>query len=202
LFKSVARSAANFDRVNMHQEMTKAAAETVRVVGGVRQDQLKDPTPCSDWDVRTLLNHIILWTAYSAEQRAYGGSVAEELMNKDFAAEPDFAADYAAQMDKALAAWSDPQAWERDLSVMGSAMPAADVAAMLIMEIVLHGWDLATATGQEYRCPDDVAAVVLTTVQQQGETFRQYQGFADEVAVPAGAPAFDRTLALSGRNPG
>lgn len=186
----------------MYQEMTKAAAETVRVVRGVRDDQLKDPTLCPDWDVRALLNHIILWTAYSAEQRAYGKSVAEELMSKDFAAEPDFAADYAAQVDKALAAWSDPQAWEREIGVMGNAMPAADVAAMLIMELVLHGWDLATATGQEYHCPDDVAAVVLTTVQQQAGMFRQYQGFADEVAVPANAAAFDRALALSGRNPG
>jgi uncharacterized protein (TIGR03086 family) len=181
--------------------MTKAAAETVRVVGGVREDQLKDPTPCPDWDVRTLLNHIILWTAYSAEQRAYGKSVAEELMNKDFTAEPDFAADYAAQVDKALAAWADPAAWEREIGVVGNAMPAADVAAMLIMEIALHGWDLATATGQEYQCPEDVAAVLLTTVQQQGEMFRQYEGFAGIVQIPADAPVFDRALALSGRDP-
>jgi uncharacterized protein (TIGR03086 family) len=185
----------------MHREMTRAAAETVRVVGGVRDDQLKDPTPCPEWDVRTLLNHIILWTAYSAEQRARGGSVAEDLMSKDFAAEPGFAADYAAQVDKALMPWSDPSAWERDLGVMGNAMPAADVAAMLIMELVLHGWDLATATGQEYHCPDDVAAVLLTTVQQQADLFRQYQGFADEVQVPVDAPVFDRALALSGRDP-
>jgi len=187
--------------VNNYQEMAAAAAETVRVVRGVRDDQLKDPSPCHDWDVRTLLNHIILWTAYSAEQRAYGKSVAEELMNKDFAAEPGFADDYAAQVDKALTAWSDPKAWERELGVMGNAMPAADVAAMLIMEIVLHGWDLAQATGQEYHCPGNVAAVLLTTVQQQAGMFRQYQGFADEVKISADAPAFDRALALSGRDP-
>ncbi len=185
----------------MHPEMAAAAAETVRVVRGVRADQLSGVTPCPEWDVRTLLNHLILWTAYSAEQRAYGGSVAEDLMNKDFAAEPGFAAGYAAQVDKALAAWSDPAAWERELGVVGNATPAADVAAMLIMEYALHGWDLARATGQEYRCDDDVAAVVLRTVQEQAELFRQYQGFADQVDVPAGAPAFDRALGLSGRDP-
>jgi len=185
----------------MHPQMAAAAAETVRIVAGVSEDQLGDHTPCGDWDVRTLLNHIVLWTAYSAEQRAYGGSVAEELMNKDFAAEPDFAADYAAQVDKALAAWSDPAAWERELGVMGSATPAADVAALLIAEMALHGWDLARATGQEYRCRDDVAAVVLRTVQEQGELFRQYKGFADVVAVPADAPVFERALAESGRDP-
>jgi len=185
----------------MHPEMAAAAAETVRVVGGVSKDQLDDPTPCTEWDVRTLVNHIILWTAYSAEQRAHGGSVSEDLMNKDFAADPDFAADYAAQVDKALAAWSDPAAWERELGVMGSATPAADVAALLIAELVLHGWDLAKATGQEYRGDDAVAAVVLRTVEQQGELFRQYKGFAEAVALPDGAPVFDRALALSGRDP-
>ena len=122
------------------------------------------PTPCDDWDLRTLVNHVILWTAYSAEQRAYGGSVAEELMNKDFAANPEFAKDYEAQVDRALTAWEDPEAWKRDLGVMGSPMLASDIAAMLVAEMVLHGWDLAKATGQEYRCADAVAADLLETV--------------------------------------
>jgi uncharacterized protein (TIGR03086 family) len=187
--------------MNMHSEMAAAAAQTVRVVDVVRADQLADPTPCTDWDVRALLNHIILWTAYSAERRAYGESVAEELMSKDFAASPDFAADYAKQVAKAIEAWSDPQAWERELDVMGSATPAADIAALLIAETVLHGWDLARSTGQRYRCDDSVAAVVLKVVQEQGDLFRQYQGYAAAVAAPADASTFELALALSGRDP-
>jgi uncharacterized protein (TIGR03086 family) len=181
--------------------MAAAAAETIKVVSGVRPEQFGDPTPCPEWDVRTLLNHIILWTAYSAEQRAHGGSVAEELMNKDFAASADFAADYAKQANRALDAWSDPAVWQRELGVMGSATPAADVAALLIAELVLHGWDLATATGQTYHCDDAVAAVVLDTVRQQGDLFRQYKGFADVVEIPGDAPVFDKALAESGRDP-
>lgn len=181
--------------------MTSAAAETTRIVGGVSADQLVGPTPCPDWDVRALVNHIILWTSHSAEQRAHGGSVAEELMSKDFAAEPDFAEDYAAQVDKALAAWSDPAAWERELTVMGAATPAADIAELLIAEYALHGWDLAVATGQRYRCDDATAAVVLRAVRAQAELFRQYQGFADPVPVAGDASAFDQALALSGRDP-
>lgn len=181
--------------------MAAAAAETIKVVNGVRPEQFGDPTPCGEWDVRTLLNHIILWTAYSAEQRAHGGSVAEELMNKDFAADPDFAADYAKQANRALGAWSDPAAWERELGVMGSATPAADVATLLIAELVLHGWDLATATGQTYHCDDAVATVVLDTVRAQGDLFRQYKGFGDVVEIPDDASAYDKALAESGRDP-
>ncbi len=78
-------------------------------------------------------------------------------MAKDFTAEPGYQADYVAQIDRSVRAWSDPQAWEGDIGVMGDATPAADVAAMLIMETVLHGWDVAKATGQEYACDDAVA---------------------------------------------
>src|ERR1700681_2738709 len=92
--------------------MAAAAAEAARVVTGAARTPLDSPTPCSDWDLRTLLNHTILWTAYSAERRAHGESVAEDLMSKDFAAAPDYAADYRAQLNRAVQAWSDPAAWD------------------------------------------------------------------------------------------
>ena len=188
--------------------MAAAAAEAARVVAGAAKaaeaantKTLEQPTPCTDWDLRTLLNHMILWTSYSAERRAYGESVAEELMSKDFTAEPGYAQAYQAQLAKAVDAWSKPEAWAGDRNVMGSATPAADIAAMLIAEMVLHGWDIAEATGQDYRCDDAVARNVLKTVEAQGELFRQYQGFAAIVPVPDDATAFDRALALSGRDP-
>jgi uncharacterized protein (TIGR03086 family) len=187
--------------MNLHSEMAAAAAESARVVGGVRSDQLSAVTPCNDWDLHTLLNHIILWTAYSAERRATGEQVPDELTDKDFVAEPGYAADYAAQLDKAVAAWSDPAAWERSLNVMGSQTPAADVVALLIAEMALHGWDAAKASGQRYNARDDVAAAVLDAVEADAALFRKYQGFAAAVPVSASASAFDRALAESGRDP-
>ena len=182
--------------------MAAAAAETARAVtGAAKTAPLDTKTPCPDWDLRTLLNHTILWTAYSAERRAHGESVAEDLMSKDFTAEPGYAETYQAQIAKAVHAWSDPEAWAGDRSVMGGAMPAADIAAMLIMEMVLHGWDVAKATGQDYHCSGELAQAVLQTVQAQGDMFRRYQGFAAIVPVPDDAPAFDRALGLAGRNP-
>jgi uncharacterized protein (TIGR03086 family) len=188
--------------MNLHSEMAASAAEAARVVCGVSSDQLSAATPCTDWDLRALLNHMILWTAYSAERRARDEQVPGELISKDFVAEAGYAADYAAQLDKAVAAWSDPAAWQRNLNVMGTATPAADVAALLIAEMVLHGWDAAKASGQDYTCRDDVAAAVLGAVEANAELFRQYQGFADPIPVPASAPVLDRALAWSGRDPG
>lgn len=187
--------------MNLHSEMTAAADAASRVAGNVRPAQFGEPTPCVDWDVRTLLNHLILWTSYSLERRAQGESVAPELMEKDFAADPDFAADYRAQLDRALAAWAEPAVWDRELNVMGSATPASDVAALIVAEMVLHGWDLAAATGQRYTVDDAAAAAALAAVEANADLLRQYKGFAEPVEIAGDAPVLDRTLAQSGRDP-
>jgi uncharacterized protein (TIGR03086 family) len=181
--------------------MAAAAAETARVINNAAAAPLDAATPCTDWDLRTLLNHTILWTAYSAERRARGQSVAEELMHKDFTADPGFAGDYKEQVGRAVQAWSDPQAWEGEIGVMGSAMPRKDVGAMLIMETALHGWDIAAATGQDYNADDALAAALLSTIDAQADMFRQYKGFTEPLPAKHDATVFERALAESGRDP-
>lgn len=72
---------------------------------------------------------------------------------------------------------------------------------MIIKEMAVHGWDVATATGRSFRIPDAAAHFVLTVVETHGELYRRYDGFADPVPVPEGAPVFHRALASSGRDP-
>jgi len=187
--------------MNQHAEMTEAADAAARTVAHVDPSQFGRQTPCTEWDVRTLLNHLIVWTSYSLEARANGESVGQDVIDRDFAAAPGFAADYRAQLDRALAAWADPAKWAGSLDVMGSPTPAADVAALNTSEMVLHGWDLAAATGQAYTVSEPAAAAALRAVEANAELFRQYQGFAEPVEVPEGASTLDRLLAESGRNP-
>jgi uncharacterized protein (TIGR03086 family) len=187
--------------MDLHQEMAAAAAEDARVVAGADGHELTLGTPCTDWDLHTLLNHIILWTAYSAERRARDEPLPDGLAETDFVAEPGYAQAYAAQLDKAVAAWSDPGAWTRELNVMGSPMPSDGVGALLLAEMVLHGWDVARATGQNFHCDGPVVAAAARAVDDNAELFRQYQGFAAPVALPDGASAFDCLLAASGRDP-
>jgi uncharacterized protein (TIGR03086 family) len=187
--------------MNLHAEMTGAADAAARSVAGVDASQFSRPTPCTEWDVHALLNHLILWTSYSLEARAHGGSVSQDLIDRDFAAEPGYAAGYRAQLDRALAAWAAPQVWEGSLDVMGSATPAADVAALNLAEMVLHGWDLAAATGQRYQVGDAAAAAALEAIAANAELFRQYKGFAEPVTLAPDASVLDQALALSGRDP-
>ena len=182
--------------------LTSAAAEAARVAGSVSADQLDRPTPATEWDVRTLANHLVLWTSYNFELRARGESVPDDWQQRDFTAEPGWADAYTAQLDLALSAWSDPAVWEGEVKMGGSAMPAAAVAGMILLELVLHGWELAVATGQSYRTSDGVDTAVLGLVEEYAEMYRQYQGFAEALPTDAGLTPFDRALALSGRDPG
>ncbi|GAA2007333.1 TIGR03086 family metal-binding protein [Catenulispora subtropica] len=185
----------------IHEQLTAAADEAARVVAGTRPEQFGDKTPCEQWDVKELLNHLVLWTSYSFERRARSEQVGPELTDRDFASEPDFAARYREQLDRALAAWAPDEVWEGDVDTGSGTMPAPQIAEMILMELVLHAWDLATATGQAYTCPDEVAATVAEAVTASAEMYREYDGFAAEVEVGADASVFERALAVSGRRP-
>ena len=186
---------------NLLPQLTAASAEAARIARAVSPDHLSDPTPDTEWDVRTLANHLVLWTAYNFEQRAHGGSVPDDWQQRDFTAEPSWADAYAEQLDRALAAWSDPAVWEEELKVGDSTMPATAIAGLMLLELVLHSWELAVATGQEFHVPGSAEAATLGLVEEYAAMYRQYQGFAEPLPVAAGATPFDRALALSGRDP-
>jgi len=164
-------------------------------------DQFTAVTPCRDWDLQALLNHMILWTAYSAEHRARDEPLPDDLMTRDFAAEPATPPRTRPSSGRAVAAWSEPAAWERDLNVMGSPTPAADVGALLLAEMVLHGWTSPGPAGRRYACAEPVANAVLAAVEANAELFRKYDVFADRSPCPRRRPPFERALALSGRDP-
>ena len=186
---------------NLLPQLTAASAEAARIVHGVSADQLGDRTPDTEWDVRTLANHLVLWTAYNFEQRAHGASVPDDWQQRDFTAEPGWADAYAAQLDRALAAWSDPAVWEGEMKVGDAAMPATAIAGLMLLELVLHSWELAVATGQEFHVPGVAETATVGLVEEYAEMYRQYQGFAEALPVPADATPFHRALALSGRDP-
>lgn len=201
-FKTLPTGPPSVDRMtNLLPQLSAASAEAARITRAVTADRLADRTPDTEWDVRTLTNHLVLWTSYNFELRARGESVPDDWQQRDFTAEPGWADAYAAQLDRALAAWSDPAVWEGEVKMGDSAMPAAAVAGMILLEMVLHGWELAVATGQEYRLPEAARNTVGGLVDEYAEMYRQYGGFAEPLPVPADATPFQRTLALSGRDP-
>ncbi|MFD4140028.1 TIGR03086 family metal-binding protein [Streptomyces sp. NBC_00390] len=190
------------DKDTVYPHLTECAAEAARIAHGVAAGRLPAPTPCTDWDVRGLANHLVLYTSHGLEHRALRKPLPDALASRDFTADTDWAARYAAQLDRALTAWSDPVVWEGEVDLGFTTMPAAEIASLITKELAVHGWDLARATGQDHRISDGAGALVLAVVEQHADVYRQYDGFATPVPAPDSAPAFRRALAATGRDPG
>jgi uncharacterized protein (TIGR03086 family) len=189
--------------MEMRLLMTKASDTAIEVVQGIEPGRLDGPTPCPEWDVRRLLNHLILWTGHRGALAAGKEPIEGPDEDHDFTAEPGWAESYALGSTATAQAWSDPAAWEGETGMSGAGrMPAPFVGGILFVEWILHGWDLAAATGQKLDLDADLEEALSDQVGGMLETARKYKVFGDEVAVPASAPRFDRTLGLAGRDPG
>jgi uncharacterized protein (TIGR03086 family) len=178
-------------------ELNAVVEETLTVVRGVRPDHLEMPTPCRDWDVRTLANHL-LHVVEGLRLAGLGEAVPDDLWARD-AMSPDWADRFAATADAAVAAWSAPAAWQRTVAMSGSAVPATVLASMFGSDLVLHGWDLARSTGQDL--PGSGAELTLRFLLETGDQGRAMGLYADPVPVADTAPALTRAVALSGRDP-
>ncbi|MFE1073250.1 TIGR03086 family metal-binding protein [Streptomyces sp. NPDC058783] len=176
-----------------------------RLADGVREDRLADPTPCPDLAVRNLLGHLTgLAVAFRDAARKDLGPTTDTSPE---ASVPDVGPGWREELAKVLGeladAWREPDAWTGMTRAGGIDLPGAVAGAVVADELVIHGWDLARATGQEYT-PDPAAlqAAYGLLAAAADESDRDQGMFGPVVAVPADAPLLERTVGLSGRDPG
>ncbi|WP_439656357.1 TIGR03086 family metal-binding protein [Lentzea sp. HUAS TT2] len=98
-------------------------------------------------------------------------------------------------------AWRAPEAWEGMTRAGGVDLPGEVAGAVALEEIVLHGWDLARATGQPFEVDEGLLQVVHGNATSIGPDDRDGSLFGAAVEVDSNAPLLDRVLGLSGRNP-
>jgi uncharacterized protein (TIGR03086 family) len=183
-----------------------AAAQAGRVLTAVPADRIPAPTPCQDYDVRALLDHLA-WAAVLSQRAATRTPFEHDWSSGEpapfLAGVPveRWGAAIATELGAAADAWTDPAAWDGDTLIGTAPMPAAVVGPMMLAEVVLHGWDLARAVGAPYEVADELGRVVLAAVQQLAPMGRDGGWYGPEVPVPADASAFDRALGLTGRDP-
>ncbi len=183
-------------------DLAPQAAELARVVTGIRDDQLGEPTPCADTPVAGLLAHVVgLTTAFrmAAEKTPVPGGPSASPDDLP----PDWRTRIPAQLDALVEAWQQPSAWEGTAEAGGLVLPAPVAGVVALDEVLVHGWDLAVATGQEYR-PDPVS--VQTCFDFVGDRADEAPNanpglFGPVVPVPHDAPLFDRLLGRTGRDP-
>jgi uncharacterized protein (TIGR03086 family) len=186
-----------------HQLIARAAAPVVGVVRSIRPEQLDAPTPCAEFDVRRLVNHLLFWgpsleaAARKEEVPPPSGAEADVDLTRG-----DWAGDLVAQLERTAAAWGAPGAWEGTTCMGGpQATPAATVGGMVLGELVVHGWDLARATGQTPSWDDDVLEQVRREVETNAELGRSIGIYGPQTPVPEDAPLLHRVLGLTGRDP-
>ncbi|MFJ3986577.1 TIGR03086 family metal-binding protein [Streptomyces fungicidicus] len=176
-----------------------------RLAEGVRDDRLADATPCPRYAVRHVLGHLLgLAVAFRDAGRKDLGATTDTGPQ---GALPDLGPGWREELPKVLdelaEVWRDPAAWTGMTRAGGFDMPGEVTAAVAADELVVHGWDLARATGQAY-VPDPAALAAshafLRAAAEEGE--RGDGIFGPVVPVPSDAPLLDRTIGLSGRDPG
>ncbi|MBU2665846.1 TIGR03086 family protein [Actinoplanes bogorensis] len=175
--------------------MAAAAGQTAPIVRGVRDEQLGDATPCAEFQVRDLLNHL-----FKVVHSMQGAARREEVDMSDTpdALTGDWRDRFAAETESLIAAWSDPAALEGNSPGMG--LPQPMVGNLALADLTIHGWDLATATGQPYEPDAGAVRALLPFMEQMAPTGRKMGAFhSDVVEAPAGADDFERLLAFSGR---
>ena len=174
--------------------MRSAAMPTIAIVRNVGDDQLHLPTPCTEFDVLELIDHLLFW-APSLEGAARKELVPSGDVNGEASAGPeDERVALIDQIDRVVKAWSEPGAWE-GTTRMGSPteLPAPMIGGMVLGELVVHGWDLARATGEEPEWDDEVLRFVYRELEMTAEQGREMGVYGDRVDVPAPHPCSRRS---------
>ena len=179
----------------------RALDRTRLVVSGIGPDQLDLPTPDQEWDVRALLNHVVAGNLWAAELAA--GKTIDEVgdrLDGDVLGDDPLAA-YDRSASAARAAFEAPGALDAACAVSYGPVPGSVYAGHRFIDVFIHGWDLARATGQDPSLDPELVAACTEVLEPQLAMLQGSGLFGTPVEVPARADAQTRLLASLGRHP-
>jgi uncharacterized protein (TIGR03086 family) len=169
------------------------------LIDGVRTEQFTDPTPCSEVDVRSLIGHIV----GTVDRGRVIGAGGDPLSVPEIATAPDdvWTAVLRSAADHYWTVWDDDALLDRTVTAPWGTFPGRAAVLIALNEALVHGWDLAVATGQDPEA-DPVSAQAALTIMQQAlpETPRGGEvPFGDIVRPVADAGPTERLANWSGR---
>lgn len=183
-----------------------AARQTTEIARQVTPDQLTLPTPCADWNLRQLLDHMTTENlGFAAAARGRGGDPAPWVGDADRA---DPVADYVAATESLISAFAVPDVLRRSFALplltRERAFPGEQAVMMQLVDSVVHAWDLARTLDVPLTVDDDITAPVLALCEQiPDDESRRMPGavFGPPMPCADDAPALERIVALLGRSP-
>lgn len=186
--------------VRLAKVHSEALDETRRRVSATAGDQLGLSTPCEDWTVGELLNHIVAGNLWAAELAA-GKTIAEvgDRLDGDVLGD-DFLSAYDQSAKVASDVFAAPGAMEAMCAVSYGPVPGSVYCGHRVLDVVIHGWDLAIATGQDGAIPASLVNACQEILEPQLEALQASGAFGEAVRVGADADPQTRLLALLGRS--
>jgi uncharacterized protein (TIGR03086 family) len=178
-----------------------AVGEFDRRVRAVRREQWHNPTPCTEWDVRALVNHVVteqLWAPLLLE-----GATVEDIGDRfdgDQLGDDPVAA-WASAAAAAREAFAAPGALRRSVELSYGRRPAQGYCQEMTTDLTVHAWDLARGIEADERLDPELASDVLAFIEPQIDQLAASGLFTPPVAVSDDADAQTRLLALLGRRP-
>jgi uncharacterized protein (TIGR03086 family) len=181
----------------VRDQLARALEATETLVSGVRDEQWSAPTGCPGWTVRDLVDHLVGGTRHVAAVLAGQAPPPAE----DLGGDP--LSSYRRAGEALLAAVAEPEVFGRTVTVPAGTVPVPVALHLRLTELLVHGWDLARATGQPTTgLPDDLAEQELAFSRVQLERLPPERSpFAPSQPIDDAAPAIDRLAALLGRSP-
>jgi uncharacterized protein (TIGR03086 family) len=187
-------------------DLEPAARRMADLVRAVPDDALDGPTPCPEYTLGDLIDHVGgLTLAFTAAATKAAGEAAGQGPSGDASRlGDDWRTRIPRDLDTLAEAWRDQAAWQGMTQAGPFEMPA-DVAGLVALdELVIHGWDVARASGQDYVCDrpslDAAHGFVAQFSGPENEPAREGL-FGPVVDVPSEAPPLDRLVGLAGRHP-
>lgn len=177
----------------------RACEEFGRRVSAVRADQWGSPTPCPDWDVRTLVNHIVgedRWTPLLLAGRTIA-EVGDRFDGDLLGADP--ARTYQQAAAEAVAAVTAPGALTRTVHLSFGDAPGSEYVWQLFADHLVHAWDLARAIGADERLDPALVVACAGWFVEQEQAYRASGAIGPRVSVPADADPQTTLLASFGR---
>jgi uncharacterized protein (TIGR03086 family) len=176
----------NVDLLDQFDRSTQWTASKIPAAAS----KLDDGTPCEQWDVRTLLDHLIDTQNFFAarargEEPAFPGATPPSLIGDDPVAT------YAQSREEMLRAYREPGVVEKTGPLLGIA----------VCDQLIHGWDIAVATGQDATMPDDLAQAAFAMIDGRLTDDQRGNAFKPALEVADDAPPQDKLLAYTGREP-
>jgi len=178
-----------------------ALAHTQRIVDGIADDAWGLPTPCEDWDVREVLNHVVAGNWWAARLAA-GETIAEvgDELDGDMLGDDPRAA-YRASVEPAATVFERPGAMDAPAAVSYGPVPGSVYAGHRFLDVLIHGWDLAVGSGQDTTLPPDLVEACRRVVEPQLDMLAGSGMFGDGARPDHVEPGQDALLKVLGRSP-